>query len=152
MKTLWHENGGQEISQRLEQLRPDLQRQWGRMTAHQMVCHLSDSFLSVTGEISNPPVDNLFSRTVMKWLALYLPVPWPKGIKTRPAVDQEIDGTRPVEFAADVERLKAVIDRFSNRTRDFEFKPHPLFGRMSEKEWMRWGYLHCDHHFRQFGI
>jgi Protein of unknown function (DUF1569) len=28
---------------------------------------------------------------------------------------------------------------------------HPIFGRMTEEEWMRWGYLHVDHHLRQFG-
>lgn len=117
-----------------------------------MVCHLADSFRSVTGELSNPPVDNLFSRTVMKWLALYAPLKWPHGIQTRPAVDQEIDGTRPVDFASDLEQLKQLIERFSSTDRDFEFEPHPIFGQMSDREWMRWGYLHCDHHFRQFGI
>ncbi|HEV2663419.1 MAG TPA: DUF1569 domain-containing protein [Blastocatellia bacterium] len=33
-----------------------------------------------------------------------------------------------------------------------EFHPHPYFGAMSESQWMRWGYLHCDHHLRQFGV
>jgi hypothetical protein len=28
---------------------------------------------------------------------------------------------------------------------------HPMFGKMSAKDWMRWGYLHADHHLRQFG-
>jgi hypothetical protein len=29
---------------------------------------------------------------------------------------------------------------------------HPLWGRMTEWEWGRWGYLHTDHHLRQFGV
>jgi hypothetical protein len=28
---------------------------------------------------------------------------------------------------------------------------HPIFGRMSEAAWLRWGWLHADHHLRQFG-
>jgi hypothetical protein len=28
---------------------------------------------------------------------------------------------------------------------------HPMFGGMTAKDWMRWGYLHADHHLRQFG-
>jgi prephenate dehydrogenase len=28
---------------------------------------------------------------------------------------------------------------------------HPMFGPMSPEDWMRWGYLHADHHLRQFG-
>jgi hypothetical protein len=29
--------------------------------------------------------------------------------------------------------------------------PHPVFGAMSDSAWRRWGYLHTDHHLRQFG-
>jgi hypothetical protein len=29
--------------------------------------------------------------------------------------------------------------------------PHPIFGRITRAEWLRWGYLHADHHLRQFG-
>jgi hypothetical protein len=29
---------------------------------------------------------------------------------------------------------------------------HPIFGAMSERAWLRWGYLHMDHHLRQFGV
>ena len=28
---------------------------------------------------------------------------------------------------------------------------HPFFGAMSPNQWLRWGYLHTDHHLRQFG-
>ena len=28
---------------------------------------------------------------------------------------------------------------------------HGMFGPMTHWDWMRWGYLHTDHHLRQFG-
>jgi hypothetical protein len=28
---------------------------------------------------------------------------------------------------------------------------HPIFGELTDSERMRWGYLHMDHHLRQFG-
>ncbi len=28
---------------------------------------------------------------------------------------------------------------------------HPYFGNLTKWEWMRWAYLHADHHLRQFG-
>jgi hypothetical protein len=34
----------------------------------------------------------------------------------------------------------------------FEGIVHPIFGPMSAAAWMRWGYLHADHHLRQFGL
>jgi hypothetical protein len=35
-----------ELVDRLQGLRPETRALWGKMNAHQMVCHLSDSFSS----------------------------------------------------------------------------------------------------------
>jgi hypothetical protein len=32
----------------------------------------------------------------------------------------------------------------------FEGQQHPIFGPMSRSAWLRWAYLHMDHHLRQF--
>ena len=44
MKTLARQRDKAEILQRLSKVRPESVRRWGRMSAHQMVCHLSDAF------------------------------------------------------------------------------------------------------------
>ena len=88
---------------------------------------------------------------MVKWVALYLPLRWPLGIPTTAEVDQERGGTRPAEFAADVALLEALVERFTARTRSLDRKPHPIFGTLSDAAWLRWGYLHMDHHLRQFG-
>jgi len=151
MKSFLTQADKKEILERLSNLRPDSYRRWGRMTPHQMICHLSDSFKSRLGEKEISSISNPFTRTMVKWIALYAPLPWPRGVKTRPEADQEIGGTPPDDFESDRWRLVALIERFTAPARDAEFHPHPLFGDMSEAEWMRWGYLHCDHHLRQFG-
>jgi hypothetical protein len=151
MKSFLNQSDKKEILERLKDLRPESQRQWGRMTSHQAICHLSDSFKSKLGEKENSAANNLFTRTVVKWIALYAPLPWPQGIKTRPEMDQEINGTPPDDFERDRAQLVALIERFTAPAKIAEFHPHPFFGDMSEVEWMRWGYLHCDHHLRQFG-
>ena len=151
MKSFLNLADKKEILGRLIALRPDSRRQWGRMTPHQMICHLSDSFKSRSGEKKISSVSNIFTRTAVKWIALYAPMPWPKGVKTRPEVDQEVNGTPPGDFEGDRRELVALIERFATPAKDAEFHPHPIFGDMSEAEWMRWGYLHCDHHLRQFG-
>ena len=151
MKSFLNRADKKEILERLSNLRPDSRRRWGRMTPHQMICHLSDSFKSRLGEKENSPANNLFTRTVVKWIALYAPTPWPHDIKTRPEMDQEIGGTPPDDFESDRLQLVALLERFAAPEKNAEFHPHPFFGDMSEAEWMRWGYLHCDHHLRQFG-
>jgi hypothetical protein len=122
------------------------------MSAHQMLCHLNDSFLAVMGERYVSSATGPLQRTVVKWVALYAPIPWPKGVPTRPEMDQLIGGTAPVEFDRDKRALVTVIERFSNPKRDFEWSPHPIFGQMPDPEWLRWGYVHTDHHLRQFGV
>ncbi|HEY7182001.1 MAG TPA: DUF1569 domain-containing protein [Blastocatellia bacterium] len=151
MKSFLNPSDKKSILERLSNVRSDSPRLWGRMTPHQMICHLSDSFKSKLGEKENSPANNLFTRTVVKWIALYAPAPWPHGVKTRPEMDQEIGGTPPADFESDRLQLVALIERFAAPEKNAELRPHPFFGDMSEAEWMRWGYLHCDHHLRQFG-
>ena len=122
------------------------------MSPHQMVCHLSDAFRMATGEKAVSPATGRLHRTLVKWIALYVPLPWMPGFVTRPEIDQERGGTRPTEFAADVARLSAFVEVIANAPADaLEGVPHPVFGRMSRSAWLRWGYLHVDHHLRQFG-
>ena len=138
------------IVARLQRLAPGSPRLWGRMTSHQAICHLSDSFRAMMGATPISSVSTLLNRTVVKWIALRSPVPWPHGVQTRPEVDQEIGGTRPVDFASDARALEAIIDQFARRTGG-DLQPHPIFGRLSTDDWQRWGYRHADHHLRQFG-
>ncbi len=152
MKTLARQRDKVEILQRLRVLDPESPRRWGRMSPHQMVCHLTDSLRVMTGEKTARPTTGpavVLHRTVVKWIALWLPVRWPPGIPTMPEVDQEKGGTKPVAFAADRAQLESLVDLVT--TQCFDKGVHPLFGRMSWRGWLRWAYLHMDHHLRQFG-
>ena len=121
------------------------------MTVHQMVCHLCDALRLVTGEKSVRRTAALHERTVIKWIALYAPLRWPPGIVTTPEMDQELGGTHPDDFAIDVARLETLLEIVTTQTGIFRGRRHPIFGAMSDAAWLRWGYLHMDHHLRQFG-
>ena len=151
MRTLARQQETAEILHRLRQVRPESGRRWGRMSAHQMICHLSDAFRMAMGEKPVSHASRLVERTIVKWIALYVPLPWPAGIATKAELDQELGGTRPADFAEDVAQLEALLHRITAHARGFAWQAHPIFGRMSEAEWMRWAYLHMDHHLRQFG-
>ncbi|HEX3281665.1 MAG TPA: DUF1569 domain-containing protein [Pyrinomonadaceae bacterium] len=152
MKTLKNNLDRDELRNRLLQLTSESPRRWGKMSAHQMVCHLTDSFKAGTGDKAVSSTGNVLHRSVLKWLALYAPLPWPHGVPTRPEMNQDIGGTKPVEFEKDRAELIELIERFSRPQRDFAWHPHPLFGLMADRDWFRWGYLHVDHHLRQFGV
>lgn len=151
-KSLQNPSDTAEILERLSRLRPDSARQWGRMTPHQAVCHLADSFKVAFGEKVASELRLGVPSGLIKWVALKAPLPWMKGAPTLPQVDQEKGGTRPGEFDADLAELRALVERVVAPQRDFEWSAHPLFGVMTETEWRRWAYLHTDHHLRQFGV
>ena len=151
MKTLLHPADKEEILRRLNSIQPTSQRRWGSMSAHNMICHLSDGFRLYMGELPAKPAAVPIPRVLLKWFALWAPVQWPQGFKTAPEIDQQMGGTRPVEFVADLSELRALIERFTRRPADYVSKPHTLFGPLSEREWNRLAYLHADHHLRQFG-
>ena len=92
MKTLAREQCKAELVRRLRTVRPDSARRWGRMSAHQMICHLSDAFRMAIGQKPVSDATGRLQRTLVKWIALYLPVRWPPGIPTRPEIDQQVGG------------------------------------------------------------
>jgi hypothetical protein len=150
MKTLLDVRVRKELVERLGKLRPDAQPSWGRMSAHQMVCHLSDSMRAALGEKYISRSTSLFKRVILKRLALWAPIPWPHGFKTRPEMDQQQGGTPPVEFSSDLEEFRTLLGRFCML--ESEFAPHAMFGQMSKTERLRYAYLHIDHHLRQFKV
>jgi len=152
MKSLGNAQDKGEVLRRLRQISPESRRRWGRMSACQMVCHLNDSFRVALGEKAASSASGVLDRTLIKWIALQAPVRWPASVKTMSEVDQEIGGTHPTEFEKDLKQLENIVQRFAGQESDLQRQRHPIFGRMSREDWLRWGYLHMDHHFRQFGV
>ena len=103
MKSLIDAGCRQELVVRIQRVRPDSPRQWGRMTAPQMICHLSDAFRCVMGDMPMEIPRGFSMWPVLKYVALYAPMQWPKGVPTRPEMDQCAGGgTPPAQFDADV--------------------------------------------------
>jgi hypothetical protein len=150
MRTLANPDDLAGLERRLRQLRPDSAAKWGRMSAHQMICHLGDAFSVAAGQRSASAATGPWQRTFVKWLALYLPLPWPRGVPTPLEIDQEAGGTKPQDFAGDRARVESQLRSFAAESA-VRCPEHPVFGRMSSRAWLRWGYLHVDHHLRQFG-
>jgi hypothetical protein len=151
MKTFAREDCRAEILRRLAQVRPDSVRRWGTMTPHQMIRHCADACRMASGEATPGDVSTGLTRRVVKWVALYAPMRWPPGIQTVPEFDQRHAPPPSGAFDADVATLAALLDAIRRRDDAAPWPRHPIFGRMSQRAWLRWAYLHMDHHLRQFG-
>ena len=150
MRTLAKAEDLQSIQRRLEALSTQDLARWGRMDVHQMVSHLCDSMRVPLGEMTVSAAEmRPLHRTVMKWGALYVPLEWPRNVPTRPEIDQ-CRLNLPLNDI-DSGRLAAIMLIGHLREADLEGKCHPFFGVLTLAQWLRWGWLHADHHLRQFG-
>jgi hypothetical protein len=137
-----------ETTERFRSLREDDRAVWGRMTASQMVRHLSYCYETTLGTRAVAIIVERPSPMV-KFMALRSGIPWRKNSPSAPelvlAVEEECCST----FA---EQVRDVIEKTEEFASGRPLAPrHPFFGPMTAGDWMRWGYLHADHHLRQFG-
>jgi hypothetical protein len=122
------------------------------MTPNQAICHMSDAFRMSLNERPVAPIETPF-RPLIRFVALSLPLKWPRGrIKTVPETEQGVGGTPPTDFERDRAALLELMARFCTVGTNGYCPTHPIFGPMTTAAWKRWGYLHMDHHLRQFGV
>jgi hypothetical protein len=137
-----------EIRGRLRSVRVDDRARWGKLTAKRMVRHLICSYEMALGERAVEPVEWPLP-VLVKWIALRSGLRWPKNVQTVQELKRAIAEHSDVEFNV-LER--AVIESMEAVAKGPKYAPsHPMFGPMTPEDWMRWGYLHADHHLRQFG-
>jgi hypothetical protein len=139
------------VFNRIDQVTPDQKGKWGKLTATQMIRHLTEANRMALGEISMPDRSDLLTRTVFKWMFLnnIKPPGREKGnIKTFPEVDV-VEGRIMVEdMETEKKKYKEIIERIINAP---SLHPvHTAFGKMSRTDWGHLAYAHADYHLTQF--
>lgn len=148
MKSLWQEATRHELLARARRLSPEHRPRWGQLTVDRMLAHLVDAFGMGMGEIEVPrrripllgswPFNVLFIRLV----GMPKNAPTAREIITRP----------PLSIDAELAQLEAAMDRFAAQRERADWPAHPVFGKLSRGSWGELGYVHTDHHLRQFGV
>ena len=120
---------------------------WGRMDVKSMLTHLKLSALMALGDL---PVacksKRAFQVFPIKHLILHV-VPFPKSAPTAPEL--LVADSAPVDAIRS--ELVTLVERIGAGPREGYGPTHPLFGRLSFREWGMATYKHADHHLRQFG-
>ena len=136
------------ILQRIGSVTSASEPRWGQMDAKAMLTHLKQSALMALGEL---PVASKSKRAFqvfpIKHLILHV-VPFPKGAPTAPEL------LAPDTGSVDAIRseLVSLVERIGAGPREGDGPVHPLFGRLSFREWGVATYKHTDHDLRQFGV
>jgi len=150
MKTIANPAVLRALEARLGLLQPEGQRRWGTLSAHEMLTHLADASTLILTPPGRGPGARW--RLPIKWFSLYLPLRWPRGVRTLAAVDPHRDGTPPEVFETDRQRVVEGL-RAMAAAKEGELLPaHFLFGPMSLRDWHRMAYRHTYHHLKQFGL
>ncbi|HEX2618226.1 MAG TPA: DUF1569 domain-containing protein [Flavobacteriales bacterium] len=148
MPSLFTTPDSQAILDRLHRISPQAQRQWGKMSAAQMLKHAQQPLRVALGELhlKRGLMGVLFGKMAKK--QLLDAKPWKQGMPTAP---QFIVKDEPV-FEAEKEKLTTLVKRFANGgPAGISNLLHPFFGPMTVEEWDQLQWRHLDHHLRQFG-
>jgi hypothetical protein len=145
VKSLWQQPARQEILGRLDQLAPDRVPSWGRMTAPQMVAHVTDALRMAFGDLPTESKRLPLRYPPLKQLIIYW-LPFPRSTPTA----AELIARRPGEWGAEVRHCRALVERFASEPRERPWPEHPAFGALSARQRGVLAYRHMDHHLRQF--
>ncbi|MGA2169872.1 MAG: DUF1569 domain-containing protein [Terracidiphilus sp.] len=149
MKNLFEAATAEEVRERLVRLRPDSERQWGKMNPAQALAHCS-SALEVSVGLKSPPrsfIGRLFGRLAKS--SILSEKPTAHNMPT----DKSFLVSDDRDFEAERQRLRGLIDRFAaGGPAGCTRHPHSFFGPLTPTEWAELNYKHLDHHLRQFGV
>jgi hypothetical protein len=132
---------------RVEALRPDSPRAWGRMDAAQMMSHCALALEAATGDAVLP--SNFMARLLGPLFKGWItgPKPFSRNSPTHPLLVIRT----PCDFAREKSRLVAVIGRFYDAGPASAARyRHAFVQELTGDEWGRVQFKHLDHHLRQF--
>ena len=135
-----------QLVQRIQSLRPDSSRRWGKMTVDQMLWHVNDAMALSLGELAVEAHKIPMPRWLLKFIVLNLP--WGKGGPTHPAFVAK----KSYDFAAERTRCLQLIDKVSGEDLNGAWPEHPAFGPMTGKQVSKLQAKHLNHHLTQFGV
>ena len=132
------------IEARLDAMRPNSPRKWGKMSVGQMLWHVNQFLAASVGEATLVTEKSSMPAPLMKFLVIH--VPWPRSAPT----NKSAIATGGHDFEAERARCKALITKFVSRPVDDQWPIDPSFGPVSGAFASKLQAKHLDHHFRQF--
>ena len=150
MKNLFQAEAVEEVKQRIDHLRPDSERLWGKMSPAQALAHCSAAIGMAEGKVTPPRI--LIGR-LLGPLAKKSLIVNGEPIRRNSMADKSVLVTDERDFAAERQRLHESIDGFAAGGPGICTKhPHFFFGPLTPEEWSVLMYQHLDHHLRQFQV
>ena len=150
VKNLFEAATVEEVKERLAQLRPESERQWGKMNPAQMLAHCSATLGMAMGKVTPPRI--LIGR-LLGSLAKKSLIVNGTPMRRNSMTEKSCLVTDERDLLVERQGLRESIDRFATGGPGVCTKhPHFFFGPLTPAEWAVLMYQHLDHHLRQFGV
>lgn len=149
MDTLFDVAARDSILVRIESLRPDSPRGWGKMDVAQAMSHCALAIEAATGDavLHSNFMAKLIGPLFKGWIVG--PKPFSKNSPTHPLL---VLNATPCDFDRERMRLLAVVRKFHDAGPAAAAKyRHAFVQKLTGDEWGRVLHKHLDHHLRQFG-
>ena len=149
MDTLFDAAARDRLVARIESLRPDAPRAWGKMNVAQAMSHCALALEAATGDatLRSPFVARLIGPFFKSWILG--PKPFSKDSPTHPQLVLK-DAT--CDFDRERARLLGIVRKFHDQGPASAAKyRHAFVQKLTGDEWGVVQHKHLDHHLRQFG-
>lgn len=147
LKTIHNPADRADLAARINTLQPDSAREWGKMTAAQMMqhCELFDKWIQKGDPNRQTLMGKIVGRPLLR-RTLNPNIPMAKNLGTMP----ELMPQRDPDFAAARESWLASLENYV--AYDAQEFVHDFFGPMNYEEVGAFVWKHADHHLKQFGV
>lgn len=147
MKSIFDTTSRNEIITRIQAINSTSERQWGKMTAAQMLLHCQAPIKVGIGELQ------LGSNLLFKLIG---PIVKKKLMKETPfdkhsPTHKDFIVKHDPELEKEKQNLIDLVNKLNDKKDQLAAK-HPIFGKMTTAEWDVLNWKHLDHHLRQFGV
>ena len=151
IKNIFEKDVAQEIINRINELSPQSQPQWGKMNVAQMLAHCNVTY-ELVYEPEKHKRPNFFFKFILKTFV--------KKMVTNEVAYKQNGQTAPqfiITDTRDFEKEKSRLTEYISRTQQlgeshFNGKESNSFGVLSTSQWNNMFYKHLDHHLKQFGV
>lgn len=141
----------ESLIERLLRIPEDRQPLWGKMTPVEMMTHCTTAVRMAFGELPAKVRTAPWQASLARLFFIDL-FPFPKNSPTAPELNPQKKMKVSSDFANARNELVDALRRINAAPDTHAFAPHPLFRKMSRRQWGKLMYKHMDHHLRQFGV
>jgi hypothetical protein len=150
MTNIFQEAGTATFISRIQNLTPESQPQWGKMSVAQMLAHCNVTYEMIYD--NKHPKPNAFTRFLLKAFVKNTIVgekPFKRNLHTAPAFIIKDEK----QFEAEKSRLINYITKTQQLGESyFDGKESHSFGQLNKSQWNTMMSKHLDHHLTQFGV